>query len=591
MDNSKEKYTWDLSLLSDKEINFKNEKEVIKEKVDSFVERWEESDFLIDAETLGEALDDYEKLMVNFGTSGKAGYYYFLKRSLNQSDSNLKAKQKKVEEFSQKQENRLRFFTLRISKTDEKKQKEFLNSPLLTDYKNFLKKLFRKGEYSLSQKEERILSLKSGPAYSNWVDMVNRFLAEEERVILTPGGKKETKSFSEITSLINDKDKKVRDSAAEAFNEILDKNSKIAEVELNSVLENKKVNDWLRGFSKPEESRYISDDVEEETVNNLVEAVTDNFQIARDYYKLKANLFGVEKLKYHERNVPYGDLTADYSFKEAKELVGEVLGDLDGQFLDIFNKFLDGRIDLRPKKGKRGGGFCIHNLITQPVYILLNYTDKLEDVLTLIHEAGHGINNELMREEQNSLNFGVSTFTAEVASTFFEDFVTEEIKRRSGRDLKLAILMNKLNRDISTIHRQVAAVNFERDLHNRFRDKGYLSKEEVGMLFKSHMEAYMGDFVEQSDGSQNWWVYWSHIRRFFYNYSYAGGLLISKSLQSKVKESPGYVKEVKTFLKAGTSKSPKEIFKEMGLNIQSKDFWSRGLKETENLLKEAESLT
>ena len=591
--NNKQK-EWDFSLLL-KEVDSKDlekEKEEIKEKVDNFATKWKEKDFLRDEKILKRALDDYENLMANYGTSGRLGYYYFLKKSLNQSDSDLKAKSKKLEEFSKKQEDKLRFFELKIAKTDLEKQEEFLSSETLSEYRNFLKNSFREGDYMLSEKEEKILSLKSGPAYNNWVNMVSQFLSEETREVLNTDEKEEEKSFSEITSLLTNKNKKVRDRAAEAFNDILKQNLDVAEMELNSVLEDKKINDKLRGFQRPDKPRFISDDVKGKTVDTLVETVTDNFDIPQDYYKLKADLFNVDKLEYHERNVSFGSLDKEYSFKEAREIVSQVLSDLDPEFKSIFEDFVDnGHVDLKPKKGKRGGAFCIHNLISQPVYILLNYTDKLEDVLTLIHETGHGINNELMRQDQNSLNFGVSTFTAEVASTFFEDFVTEKIAEKGGDELRLTLLMNKLDRDISTIYRQIAAVNFERELHSLFRDKGYLSKEEIGGLFKSHMETYMGDYVLQSEGSENWWVYWSHIRRFFYNYSYAGGLLISKALQKKVKNDPQFITEVKEFLKTGISKSPREIFKKMDIDITSRGFWLQGIEETRNLLKEAKNLS
>ena len=98
------------------------------------------------------------------------------------------------------------------------------------------------------------------------------------------------------------------------------------------------------------------------------------------------------------------------------------------------------------------------------------------------------------------------------------------------------------------------------------------------------MSSYMGDFVEQSAGSENWWVYWSHIRSFFYVYSYASGLLISKSLQSSVKENPEFIAKVKEFLSAGLSDSPKNIFKNLGVDITDGTFWDRGLNEVEGLL-------
>ena len=100
----------------------------------------------------------------------------------------------------------------------------------------------------------------------------------------------------------------------------------------------------------------------------------------------------------------------------------------------------------------------------------------------------------------------------------------------------------------------------------------------------------MGDSVEQSLGSENWWIYWSHIRSFFYVYSYASGLLISKSLQNSVKKDGNFVKQVKEFLSAGTSASPKAIFANLGIDITDSKFWTSGLDEIEALLKETEKL-
>ena len=150
--------------------------------------------------------------------------------------------------------------------------------------------------------------------------------------------------------------------------------------------------------------------------------------------------------------------------------------------------------------------------------------------------------------------------------------------------------MTKLNSDVSTVFRQVACYKFEQDLHKDFREKGYLSKEEIGSLFQKNMAAYMGDAVEQSEGSENWWVYWSHIRRFFYVYSYASGLLISKSLQKSVRDNPEFINEVKEFLSTGLSDSPNNIFEKCRIDIADKSFWNTGINEVEELLDETEKL-
>jgi oligoendopeptidase F len=136
----------------------------------------------------------------------------------------------------------------------------------------------------------------------------------------------------------------------------------------------------------------------------------------------------------------------------------------------------------------------------------------------------------------------------------------------------------------------VAAYQFEQDWHSEFRKKGYLSKEEIGGMFARHMQDYMGDFVDQSPGSENWWVHWPHFRTYFYVYSYASGLLISKSMQAAVKKDPKFISKVKEFLQAGTSDSPKNIFLKMGIDVADEKFWDLGLEEINKLLSDTDSL-
>lgn len=595
MQNTKDKnLQWDLSSLfsSDDDPAIEKEKEKIRKAVTNFEEKWKgRDDYLSDPDLLKESLDDFEKFRRNFGTTGTYGYYFSLRRSQDQSNPELKAKAKKVTDFKDEMKDKIRFFTLSLMDVPEDKRDDFLNNEKLKPYRNLLKRKFRKAKYTLSEPEEKILSMEAGPAYSNWTSMRSEFFSKEERTVLTEEGKEETKPFSSILSLLSSKNKKVRDSAAEAFNDILESNIDVAEAEFNSVLEAKKITDKLRGLERPDLSRFIKDDIEPETVDTLIDTVTDNFDVSGDYYELKSKLFGVDKLEYHERNVPYGSHDKEYSLDEASKLIKKAFGNLDNEFSKIFEDYIENnQVDAYPRKGKRNGAFCAHGLITDPTYILLNYTKQLSHVTMFAHELGHGINNEFIKKNQNAVNFGTPKSTAEVASTFFEDFVLEEILKDADDELKLSVMIQKLDGDISTIYRQTAAINFEREAHEIFREKGYLSKEEIGKLFKKHMENYMGEYVKQSEGSENWWTYWPHLRRFFYNYSYASGLLISKALQRKVRDNSDFIDEVKKFLSTGRYMSPREIFEEIGIDITKESFWQSGLNETKDLLKETREL-
>jgi len=594
MKNEKKEYEWDLSGMF-KGINDSKIKDKRKEwenATNKFILKWKKrEDYLKDPKIMKEALDDYEKWARFFGTGADEFYYFWLRSHQNQTDSEIKARFNKVEEFSKKIENDINFFSLKIAKIPKEEQNKFLESKYLIEYGHFLKKLFDGAKYLLSENEEKIMNLKSTSAYSSWVKMVSEFLSKEERELIGEDNKKSMKTFSEIMVLSQDKNKKIRDNAAKVLNEILKKNVEAAEVEMNAILADKKVNDSLRGYRRPDEARHISDDIESSIIDTLIEAVSSRFDISKRYYKLKSELLGLPKLEYHERNVEYGSLDKKYSYEEAIKLIEKVMGNLDKKFVWIFNSFIkNNQIDVYSRKGKKDGAFCVHFLKSQPTYVLLNYMDKLNDVETFAHELGHAINNELMKEKQNSLNFDSVLSTAEVASTFMEDFVLQELMKNANDEFKLVLMMQKLNGDISSIMRQAACYMFEQELHKQFREKGYLSKEEIGEMFGGHMKKYMGDYVERSKGSENWWVYWGHIRNYFYNYSYVSGLLISKALQRKVKEDKSFIEKVKIFLSAGTSKSSREIFNEMGLDIGKREFWLGGLKEIESLLDETEKL-
>ncbi len=514
---------WNLKPLfkGDNDPRMEENRRAVERKSYAFIDAWKDrTDYLEDPVVLRRALDQYEEWKRSYGTDGDEGYYFWLRTQQDQNDPKLKARYNKIEEFSKKIENDSQFFHLRIARIKPADQKKFLEHGSLEKYRHFLERIFAESRYHLSEPEEKIMNLKSATSYSNWTRMTSGFLSREERTVVMEDGSRKTRPFSEIVGLMNSRKKAVRNAAAAAFNGILSKHVEVAEAEINSVLQNKKIDDELRGTPRPDTLRHLADDIESDVVDALIDSVARRFDISSRYYELKARLLKVGRLKYHERNVEYGEVAKRYPYTKAVDLVRTVMDKLDPQFARIFSVFIrNGQIDAYPKKGKDSGAFCIHHLITQPTYILLNHAGKLHDVLTIAHELGHGINNELIRERQHALDFGTPTSTAEVASTFMEDFVLEEILGQAEDELRLAIMMAKLNDDVSSIFRQAACYRFEQELHREFRIRGYLSKEEIGDLFQKHMKAYMGYFVEQSEGSQNWWVYWNHIRYFFYVYS------------------------------------------------------------------------
>ncbi len=106
-----------------------------------------------------------------------------------------------------------------------------------------------------------------------------------------------------------------------------------------------------------------------------------------------------------------------------------------------------------------------------------------------------------------------------------------------------------------------------------------------------HMSAYLGPIMKMKEIDGNFFVSWSHLRRFFYVYSYAFGQLISRALYAKYKEDKTYLAKIKTFLSAGGSDSPENIFKSIGVDVTKPDFWEKGLRSIRKDILRLEKLT
>jgi oligoendopeptidase F len=585
---------WDLSplLKGDLDAQAKRYREEVAATANAFEGKWRErTDYLEDPVVLQQALEEFTQLET-MPANGAEYFYYGLSTSLDAIDSKLKAKENQAIEFLQGLSNQLQFFWLNIGKIDSDRQREFLQSEDLQSYRHWLERQFASAKHRLSEPEEKIMTLKSTPAHSLWVQMTSDMLASDERKTLGEDGKPVKASEEKLLALMGSHKQPVRDEAAKVFNEMLMDYRTAGVNEMNAILANKKIDDNLRSYTRPDESRHLSDDIPSEVVDALVAAVSEHNHLPNRFYKLRAQLLGFETMKYHERAIDYGGDTGDaYKYPQAVELVHNVFTDLDPEFAEIYTTMLaNGQIDAFPRKGKRGGAFCSNMSIAHPTYVMLNHTDKLRDVMTIAHEMGHAINSELTRKSQNALNFGVPMSTAEVASTFMEDFVVERLLKEADEETELVLRIRQLDDLTASIFRQVAFYRFEQDLHKEFRESGYVPAEKIGELFRVNLDSYLGPVFEGAHDAVNWWLYVPHFRTFFYVYSYASGLLISKNMQAKVRADKSFIKEVKTFLSAGLSKAPQEVFADMGIDVSDKQFWARGLKEIEQQITEAEQL-
>ncbi len=580
------KTTWNLGLLykNHEDPQIETDIKAIEKAYAAFDKKYRgKTDYLKNEGKLLAALTDFEALFKKLAIS-KPLQYFQLAQDLD-NDAIARAKSTQIMERLTKNEHKIVFFDLTLAKIPAPLQKKFLASKKLAPFRYHLKCIFDRAKHDLSEAEEKIMGLKSIPAYQQWLTATDKILNKQ---VVEFQGKK--LPVAEASQKIHDLPLKERRELHEKTMRVLEGVSDIAESEINAVIMDKKINDELRGYKEPFDATILGYQNDRKSVMALVDVVTKNNSISHRFYALKAKLLKLPNLEYSDRNVGIGENVKEIKFEEAVSILREIFGAADKRYLDILNSYLEnGQIDVYPKVGKTGGAYCA-GASKIPTFVLLNYTNTLDQVMTFAHEMGHAIHTEISKG-QPPLYEHYTISTAEVASTFFEAMVFDALFEKMTKEEKVLALHNKINDDIQTIFRQIACFNFETDLHRGVRAKGAMSKEEIGALMNKHMSAYLGPITKMKDIDGNFFVTWSHIRRFFYVYSYAFGQLISKALYAEYKKDNKFIEKVNKFLAAGGSDSPENIFKSIGIDVTKPDFWVKGLKSIEKDIETLEKLT
>lgn len=580
------KLEWDLGLLYKSHTDPQIEKDVLEVEgiLNEFEKKYKNKDFTKNSESLLKALKDFESIIPK--TYGlKAVSYYSFAKDINAEDKKAEAEITKLSNRLTSAFNKVIFFDLEISKIPEVRQKEILNSPKFKHYRYHLEGIFKRAKHNLTEPEEKIMSLKSLTSRQLWVSGFDKLLSKQ--TVLWKG--KEIpidEAMSMVHSLPTQERRQLHDLNLEKIKSVSD----FAESEINAVYTDKKINDELRKFKNPYDATLLSHETDKKMVFALQKAVTNGFKISHRFYKLKARLLKLPKLTYADRGAPLGKTKKELSFEDGLDIVRKSFSELDENFTDILNSYLkNGQIDVYPKKGKTGGAYCSSG-VNSPTFVLLNHTPQMRSVMTIAHEMGHGIHFEYGKSQPH-LYQGCSIAVAEVASTFFEQVVFNNFFKTLSPADQIVALHNRISENISTIFRQIACFNFELDLHKAVREGGFVSKEEISKLMNKHMKSYLGPIVEMKDLDGYFFSVWSHIRNFFYVYSYSYGCLISKALYRKYKDDNSYFGKIKSFMSAGSSKSPYDIFMDIGIDTADPKFWEEGLKVIEEEIKLLEKLT
>jgi oligoendopeptidase F len=481
----------------------------------------------------------------------------------------------------------LLFFDLEWANIPEEKI-SIVDDPALARWRHYLLTELASRPYLLSEPEEKILAEKSVTGIQAWTRYFSEvFGAARYNLDGQP------QPLDVVSRKLYTPDRDMRKKAADALTEGLRNTLKTSTYIFNTMLADKASNDKLRSYPTWISSRNLRNEVSDETVDALVDAVTSRYDLVSRYYKLKKNLLGYDDLFDYDRYASLAKADSSFRWEQAKDIVLTAFGAFSEDMGAIAEEFFDNRwIHAPALPGKRSGAFATPTIPSAHPYVFVNFTGINRDITTLAHELGHGIHMYLSRPK-GVLEAGTPLTTAEMASVFAEMLVFNDLmSREQDRNVKISMLASKIEDTFATVFRQVSMNRFENAIHTARRTEGELSSERITELWLGTQRAMFGDSVTLRDDYGLWWSYIPHfINTPGYVYAYAFGELLVLALFNKYKqEGPTFVPKYLEVLSMGGADRPENILSIAGVDLTDPNFWSQGLNTIESMVSELEAL-
>ncbi len=591
--NSAEGIRWDLSDLyaahDDPRIDL-----TIKDcyaRAERFADRFRA--LMQDRETLTaeSLLQGLRELEVIYESLGRVGSYAGLLYAADTAKPEYQDLTQRVEQRSTEVRNLLLFFELEWLKVDDTIANRLIADPTLEAYRHYLISLRRYRPHTLTELEEKVINDRDNTGRNAIGRLFSEITSSLTFAFEKPGEKADL-NLSQILSLLHESDRALRQSAMETLYQGLSQQGQVLTFIYDTLIQDQLTMDRLRSYPDPMAQRHLFNEIDGAAVKTMMAVVEENYGLAQDYFRLKANLLKLPRLALYDQYAPVGKEVKPFPYHQARQVILAAFDAFDPKFRQIAAEFFDKNwIDAEIRKGKRGGAFCASPSPQLHPYILCNYDDNLRDVMTVAHELGHGLHGCLSRK-QSYFNYDTPLTTAETASVFGEMLVFDYLlEHQTDPEVQIALLAGKIEDIFATVFRQNVLTRFEEKAFAARTEKR-LTHDALGTLWLEANGKYYGDAVEIPDGYRWGWSYIPHfIHSRFYCYSYVFGQLLVLALYRMYKdEGKSFVPKYLALLEAGGSDTPEALLEPLGVNTRAAEFWQKGFEEIRVLTAKLKTL-
>lgn len=521
-------------------------------------------------------------------------YYPSLQYDEDQRDNAINAKRQQVQ-----------ILFARLSQAESWFNPELLAIPLetvrgwieqsepLRVYRFAIENLYRQQEHVLDEAGEKLMSLASrvsaAPTDAYWA--LSTADAKFSTITLSTG-EQVTVSYGQYRALLATRREQTdREAAFRALHDTYKAALNTYASLYNSVCQR----DWFharaRGYKSTLEAALHGDNIPTSVVENLIETTRAGVEPVRRYHRLRRKALGVSSYQVYDFSIPLVTFDKKYQYEEVLDWIADAVAPLGHEYQRRMHEGFTGRwIDVYENEGKRSGAYSAPVYGTHP-YMLLNYTDTLDDVFTLAHEMGHSMHTILSHEAQPFVYSNYTIFVAEVPSTLSEALLLEYMLERSTDPAeRIVLLQHAIDNITGTFFTQVMFADYELRAHRLAEEDRPITSEILTDTYTALLKDYYGDSVDMNPLTG---ITWARIPHFFsspyYVYQYATCFASAARLARAIMQGDTATRDrYLALLRSGGNDYPMEQLKKAGVDLAQPDTVRAVIEQLDDLVSRLE---
>ena len=523
----------------------------------------------------------------------KVAVYASMKHDEDSAVSKYAAYDAKVYSLYTRYATEQAFFSPEMAKQSDEYLSSLVKDKRFADYDYVLKRIIKGKPHTVSEQEEKLVSL-AGEVFYNFretfsmIDNLEVPLPEIEFE-----GEKVKLSHGLYGIVLRSDDREKRKEAYDkyygAYNSLINTITAAYSGNVKADIFYSKVYKYNSCLEKA----LFAEDVDRSVYDNLLHTVDKNLSVLHRYVSDRKKILGYDKLYFYDMYtslVEGAELKLNYD--DAYAYVVKGLEPLGKEYQALLQKGHDERwIDVEETDGKRSGAYSTGAYGVHP-YVLLNYQPELDNIFTIAHEMGHSLHTHFSSLNQPYSKSNYKIFVAEVASTVNEVLLLKYmLKNSKDEKFKKYLLNYYLDMIRATLFRQTMFAEFEYAAHDMAEKGEPLTKEGLCAIYADIGKKYYGKDIEHDYNISCEWARIPHFYTAFYVYKYATGIISAINIANRIlTEGDKAVKDYFRFLSGGSSTDPVSLLKLAGVDLSTDKPFNFAMKEFENTLKEFERL-